>query len=313
LPCRIFIVLLLLVVLLVRASHAQERSVPQFPPGEGKIRVIIDADAANEIDDQWAIALALLSPERFKIEGFVAAHYGDKGGGQGIEKSLVEINAVLKKAGMAGRFPVLRGSHPLIYGRVSQPSEGVNFIIERAMDQRETEPLWIIALGPATDLVSAYLKEPRIKNRVVAFWHGRTQWPTKAWNFNAYNDLRAVQTLFSSELPFVLFDTGTNLTIPMDEGKQRIHSHGPLGQYLHDIRLREKAWQSSNKGVFDLGDIAALVDPSLAKFEVVDVPRVGHDMLYDHKNTHGKMIRIHSIDRAGTFDLLERKLKEVVK
>jgi len=32
--------------------------------------VIIDSDAKNEIDDQWAIGLAILSPERFEIEGF---------------------------------------------------------------------------------------------------------------------------------------------------------------------------------------------------------------------------------------------------
>jgi inosine-uridine nucleoside N-ribohydrolase len=213
---------------------------------------------------------------------------------------------------MAGRFPVKRGSHPLLYGHVSQPSEGVDFIIERAMDPSRAEPLYVVALGPATDITAAYLKEPRIKDRIVAFWHGRTQWPTKCWNFNAFNDLRAVRTLFDSDLPFVLFDTGTDLVIPMEEGERRIRPHGPLGQYLHEIRFRHAWWQAPTKGVFDLGDIAALVDPALSKFETVDAPRVEWDMLYDHKRARGKMVRVHAIERDGTFDLFERKLRSHV-
>jgi hypothetical protein len=56
-----------------------------------------------------------------------------------------------------------------------------------------------------------------------------------------------------------------------------------------------------------LGDIAALVDPSLLETEVVDVPGVDWDMWYNHIKTHGKMLRIYDIDRNGTFDLLFKK------
>ena len=51
------------------------RKVPKIPPKGERLRVIFDTDARNEIDDVWAIALAILSPERFKIEGFVAANF----------------------------------------------------------------------------------------------------------------------------------------------------------------------------------------------------------------------------------------------
>jgi purine nucleosidase len=287
---------------------AQDRRVPTLrPPGES-IRVVIDADCANEVDDQYAVALALLSPERFEIEGFVAAHYGDKGGPEGIERSAREIEAVMAKAGMAGKYPVKLGSHPLQYGSIPTESEGVDFLVERAMASTPEDPLWIIALGPATDAVSAYLKEPRIGDRVVVFWHGRTRWPEQAWNFNAYNDVRAVRTLFASDLPFVLFDTGTDLTMPMEESEQVIRPHGALGRFLHDIRLREPWYQEPTKGFFDLGDIAFLVDPTLARQEVVEAPTVGWDLDYDHERTHGEIVRVFDIDRDRTFDLLQRKL-----
>jgi len=38
-------------------------------------RVIIDTDTANEIDDQYALAWALLSPERLRLEGVTAVPY----------------------------------------------------------------------------------------------------------------------------------------------------------------------------------------------------------------------------------------------
>lgn len=58
-------------------------------------RVIIDTDTANEIDDQYALAWALLSPERMRLEGVTAvpfsfAHHKD---------GLVRSVEILKKGG----------------------------------------------------------------------------------------------------------------------------------------------------------------------------------------------------------------------
>ena len=53
----------------------KDRKVPRIPPKGERIRLLVDSDAKNEIDDQWAIALAILSPERFDIEGFVGATF----------------------------------------------------------------------------------------------------------------------------------------------------------------------------------------------------------------------------------------------
>jgi len=41
----------------------------------GRPRVVIDTDAANEIDDQFALAWALLSPERIEVEAVYAAPF----------------------------------------------------------------------------------------------------------------------------------------------------------------------------------------------------------------------------------------------
>jgi inosine-uridine nucleoside N-ribohydrolase len=58
-------------------------------------RVIIDTDTANEIDDQYALAWALLSPERLKLEGVTAVPFSFQHHREGLIKS-VEI---LRKGG----------------------------------------------------------------------------------------------------------------------------------------------------------------------------------------------------------------------
>src|SRR5215207_5365569 len=89
-----------LVTALALLAQASPALLPvPWPPPDGQLRVIIDSDVNNEVDDQWALGLALGVPERLKIEGIVAAHYGPAGGGAaGVGKSYDEALAVLDKA-----------------------------------------------------------------------------------------------------------------------------------------------------------------------------------------------------------------------
>lgn len=41
-------------------------------PLQGKVRLIIDTDTFNEIDDQFSLVYALLSPEQLKVEALYA-------------------------------------------------------------------------------------------------------------------------------------------------------------------------------------------------------------------------------------------------
>jgi inosine-uridine nucleoside N-ribohydrolase len=297
--------------LAISKRDAKSRKVPKIPPKNERIRVIFDTDARNEIDDVWAISLAILCPERFKIEGFVAANFDNsrpETGPDSIEASYREIHTIIDKAGLSGKWPVLRGSHPMRYKYEPSESEGVDFIIKKATESSPEDPLWIVGLGAATDIASAYLKEPRIKDRIVVFWHFRTRWPDKCWNFNVIGDVRAARIVFHSDLSFVLFDTGTHLSCPMEESEKYM-SYGALGRYLHEYRYESSYYQRPNKGFFDLGDIAVLVDPSLGSWEVVDCPEVEWDLTYRFKKNRGRILRCYDVDRDGTYALLEKKLR----
>lgn len=288
----------------------RDRVVPRIPPAGERLRVVIDSDAKNEIDDQWAIALAILSPQRFQIEGFVGANYDNpRGGPEGVARSVREIETVLEKAGMVGRWPVLHGSHPMQYQYAPSRSEGVDFIVERALAGSPEDPLWVVGLGAATDMASALLLEPRIVDRVIAFWHLRTRWPEKCYNFNVYGDVRAARLLYHSPLSFVLFDTGTYLRCPMEESERCVRPYGELGRYLHEYRHRDPAFSDPRKGFFDLGDVAALLDPGLACWEETPCPEVGWDLRYQFRGTLGSILRCYHVDRDRTFALLYDKLR----
>jgi inosine-uridine nucleoside N-ribohydrolase len=281
------------------------RQVPSIPVAGEKVRILIDTDAKNEIDDQYAIALALALPERFELEGFVGANFdNERGGPDGIRKSVEEVELILEKAGMSGRWPVLHGSHPMRYREEPSESEGVDFIIDRAMASTPDDPLWVVGLGAATDIASAYLKQPAIAERIVVFWHFRTHWPEKCVNFNVFGDTRAARLVFHSPLSFVLFDTGTHLRISMDKTEQHLRPRGALGEYLHEYRKTVHHWTTTGKGFFDLGDIAALADPNLAEWEEVDCPEVHWDLTYRFTGRLGRILRCYHIDCRRTFDLL---------
>jgi purine nucleosidase len=289
---------------------------PKIPPKEERMRVIIVSDATNEIDDVWAIALAILYPERFDIEGFVGSNYDHTSTGVGpksIAMSVNEIHTILAKAGMKGKYPVYAGAHPMQYEFAPSGAEGVDFIVKRAMAGTPENPLWIIGLGAATDLASAYLQEPAIKDRIVMFWHGRTEntWPHRAINYNVKGDMHAARMLFHAPFPFVLFDTGTHLNAgTLEESEKNVKPYGALGEYLYNYRLQREDWRGNKKGFFDLGDIAVLIAPELGTWEETTCPTISPYMDYNFEKTNGTFLRCMDVDRDKAYQLLYRKLKE---
>ena len=296
--------------------HGRKEVVPVIPPAGERIRLLVVSDATNEIDDVWALALVLLYPERFSIEGFVGSNYDhthEDIGPKSIERSVKEIHTILEKAGLQGKYPVYPGAHPMQYEAVPSSSEGVDFIVERAMAGTPDNPLWILGLGSPTDLASAYLKEPAIKDRVVIFWHARTEetWPFRAHNYNIKGDMHAARMLFHSPLPLILFDTGTHLSAgTLEESAKNVRPFGDLGEYLYNYRLKRDSWRGIKKGFFDLGDIAVLIDPQIGKWEETICPTVTTYMDYNFYRNNGKMLRCYGIDRDKAFQLLYTGLKK---
>lgn len=283
-----------------------KRPAALWPPAKKPVRVIIDTDTANEIDDQYALALALGFTDRLRIEGFVAAHFGKSGGPNGIEKSYDEIARVLEKAGPRAKFPVKSGIDQLTSREHIPTSDGIEFIIDTALSATPDDPLYLVLLGPVTDAVAALHREPKIAERLVVFWHVRSEWPSRCRNFNAVNDPVATRWIFETRSRLILFDTGTHLYLGVEESERRYGPINALGKYLATIHRAK--YGDRPKAVFDLGDIAALVEPDCARWERVEAPGVDADLNYDFSQKHGDVVRIYDVDKERAFALLEQAL-----
>ena len=296
-----------------------ERLVPKLPPINQQLRLLIDTDFANEIDDMYAVALALALPKRFKIEGFVATHFNNSSPGpKSIERSYELLLDFLQAGGYGGKYPVIKGAPPISYYGYPSEGPGVDFIIEKAHEGDEENPLWVVGLGAATNLASAILKDPAIIPKVRYVFHSRSEyyWPERSRQFNVLGDIHAARTLLKEWVPLVWFDTGTHLKLSMEMDAQYISPQGRLGHYMHEYR-KVIPWaecRTQDKGFFDLGDIAWMADPSIScSSEIIYAPTMDPFMFFNHEQSNGKMLRIFDIDNGAVWNLLFNALFDAAK
>lgn len=250
------------------------------PPG-GKVRMVLDTDTYNEIDDQFAVVYALLSPGRLKVEALYAAPFYNSrstGPADGMEKSYEEILRLLDRLDMKAEGFVFRGSTGYLPDSM-QPyrSEAAMDLVARAMDATQDAPLYVVAIGAITNVASAVLIEPRILERIVVVWLGGHAlfWPhTK--EFNLRQDLPASRLIFDCGVPLVHIPCNgvtTHLHTTIPEIERYVEGRGAIGDYLAGIF---KAYSSEHfawsKVLWDIVTIAYLINDSWVPTDLVHSP-----------------------------------------
>jgi purine nucleosidase len=205
-------------------------------------RVIIDTDAKNEADDQYAIVHALLSPT-LDVRTLVAAHFGTHRSERSMEESREEIDRLvdlLGPAGPAGQVPVANGSPaPIADERTPQDSPGARAIIAESKLATPEDPLYVAFLGPLTDMASAILLEPDIVGRpVVVIWIGGAGYDGvdsgPGIEFNLGNDIAAANVVFDSGITVwqVPSNVYSQVSVGYAELEEKIGGTSPLADYL---------------------------------------------------------------------------------
>lgn len=287
------------------------RIIPQLPPADQQLRLVIDTDAANEIDDLYAIALAVYSPDRFSIEGIVATHFAAKAGRGSIEESHDLILKLLDAGGKGSEYRVVKGGDPIPYADEPVDSDGARLIVERANAGTSDNPLWVVGLGAASNLASALLLDPTIVDKVRYVFHARSEWswPNHSEQFNVGGDIQAARCLLRSRVPLVWFDTGQQLTIPMAITEEKLLPLGGMPAFLHQYRSREPGYQTDTKGFYDVGDIAWLIDPDVCTNETVDVPHMDFKMHFSHRGDLGQMVRASEVRAEAVWEMFWGRVK----
>ncbi len=287
------------------------------PPKE-KIRMVLDTDTYNEVDDQFALAYALLSPDKIEVEAIYAAPFHNsrsENPADGMEKSYQEILRLLEFMNIPSDDFVYRGSANYLQD-ITKPirSEAALDLVSRALESSPEDPLYVVPIGCITNIASAILIEPEIINNMVVVWLGGNglDWPTQK-EFNLVQDVLATQVVLDSGVPLIITPcrpvvSHFHTTLP--ELEYYLKGKNPLSNYLYEIVVGYNArnLDAWSKEIWDVVAIAWLINSSWVPTDLVHSPILTDQVTYS-KDTSRHFIRMAvSLNRDAIFRDLFTKL-----
>jgi inosine-uridine nucleoside N-ribohydrolase len=291
---------------------AESDRIARLEPRKGKIRVVIDTDTFNEIDDQFAIVYALLSGHKMTTEAIYAAPYFNTrstGPGNGMELSYEEILRLLDLMGRPHDGFVHKGStNYLGTGLKPQRNDAVTDLIDRAMASPPDDPLYVIALAAITNVASAILLEPRIIERMVLVWLGghSLSWPHTR-EFNLKQDVPGARVVFDCGVPLVMLPCNgvvSTLSTTIPELERYVEPGGKLGAFLagrvrgYRDETQHIAW---SKPIWDMAPVAYLIDASWTPSILTPSPVLNADVTWSVDGSRHLIRYAQQVDRDAIF------------
>ncbi len=283
------------------------------PPKPG-CRLVLDTDTYNEIDDPYALVYALCSPELRLEAVYAAPFHNDRSDGpkDGMERSYGQICEILDLLGE--ERPVFRGSERWMTGPDDPvDSPAARDLIARAMSSEE--PLYVAAIGAPTNVASAILLEPAIREKITVVWlggHGLHM--PKTDEFNMAQDYYASRALLESGVPLVLLPCNgvvSHLLITIPELETTLAGKGKCGQYLLDItRDYMQKHPCASKVIWDIATIGWLCNAGWYQSRLIPSPVLNPDMTYSvSEDPERHPIRyINFLSRDQIFEDLYQKM-----
>jgi purine nucleosidase len=308
----------------------------RLAPPAARPRVIIDTDAANEIDDAFALAWALLRPQRLQVEAVYAAPwsfahrraaYRARLGaaaqelpcfdppGVGMTRSVETIVTVFERLGLPHAGRVFRGATGYLRKDAPVPrSEAVEHLIASAREQPGDEPLYVAAIGCPTNIAAALRLAPDIAEHIVVIWTSGfpSHAPQPNRSFNLEQDLVATRTLLDSGVPHVYlpgYQVGAQLRLSLPEMERWVRGRGAVGDWLHQLYTHNPLWPLQGIESFfahswvmwDLINIAWLLEPAWVPSELVRTPLLDAELRWQAAPDRHPMREAYGVDRDAIF------------
>ena len=298
---------------------SESKRLEMLQPPTGQVRIVLDTDTYNEIDDQFAVVHALLSPEHLSVEALYAAPFHNNrsaNAGDGMEKSYDEILRLLDFLNVPADGFVHRGSRAFLSDTETPvPSNAATDMIERAMMADTDNPLYVVAVGAITNVASAILIAPEIIERLVVIWLGGNPlyWPHTR-EFNLMQDVHSAQVVLNCGVPFVWLPARgvvSHLHTTVAEMERYVQGRGRVGDYLveifKDYSSDHFAW---SKVIWDISATAYLVNPSWVPTEIVHSPILTEAVTWSFDNSRHLMRVATEVNRDAIFRDLFEKLQD---
>jgi len=260
--------------LLISTAFAQSTAQPE--------KIIIDTDIGDDIDDAFAVALALRSPE-LQILG-ITTEFGD---------TATRANLVDRMLEEAGRqdIPVAVGIHTAAKTSFSQRpfvdngnfqrklhEPAVDFILEQI--QLLPGEITLVAIGPLINVGALIDRDPQTfrKLKCVVIMGGSVDRgygdpnaaptpPQPEWNI--MNDIPSAQKLFASGVPLYVMPLDST-QLKLDEVKREFLFR--RGTPLTDaLTILYHQWGQQTPTLFDPMTIAFIDDPKLCPVQAMNI------------------------------------------
>ena len=277
--------------------------------------IILDTDTYNEIDDQFALAYAMLSPERVKLLSVNAAPFLNSrstSAADGMMKSYNEIQRIMHLVDTNANIPYYKGSESFLADKKTPvESEAAENIINTVMNSDER--IYIVAIGAITNVASAIIKCPEIAKKAVVIWlggHALTYKDTK--EFNLYQDVMSAQVVFDSGVPLIQIPCAgmcTEFVTTIPELEYYLRGKNELCDYLVDIvRSYTKKPYGWSKVVWDVTAVAVLVRPEAFRYSIIPRPYVTMEGRYAFNTEREQYIYVNKLSRDPVYADLFTKL-----
>ena len=298
----------------------QEQCIKLLSCPKGPVDMVLDTDAYNEIDDQFAISYALRSKEKLAVRALYAAPFlNERSAGplDGMEKSYDEIHKLLTLAGE--NTPVFKGSGEYLKNENDAvDSPAARDLASRAMSYTSERPLYVVAIGAITNVASALLMAPAIADRIVVVWLGghSIDWHD-THEFNMMQDVAAARVVFSSGAPLVILPcmgVVSSFTTTGPELRHWLSGKNALCDYLVTQTVDEANTYAAgsvwSRTIWDVTAIAWLLNDngSLMLDKLIPTPIPEYDNHYAFDPRRPLCSYVYHINRDALFADLFMKL-----
>ncbi len=287
-----------------------------------KIRIILDTDANNELDDQHAIAYMLFNSHIFDVEGMTVNRTYNGGS---IDKHYEEAKRVVKLCSLESQIVIYKGAsgtYEEIKDHINKPkfdgSEAVNFIIERAKSKDNRE-LVLLPVGKLTNIALALKKAPEIVSKVRVVWLG-SNFPEYG-EYNFVNDTTALDPIYNSGVQFEIVtvrydkETGTDAVVAyLKDFQEKMPGKGPhitdpvigrhgseftnFGDYSVDLFEKFRGSPDS-RPLYDMAAVAVLKNPEWAEKDTIGAPKFENKKWIEQPDNPRKVILWENFDKVS--------------
>jgi inosine-uridine nucleoside N-ribohydrolase len=281
------------------------------------VRMVLDTDTFNEIDDQFALVYSLISPE-LKVEAVYAAPFHNNRSnspGDGMRRSYDEIIRILNMMDINPEGFAFKGSGDYLLDlKKPHRSPAALDLVARAKSATSEDPLYVVPVGAITNVASALLIEPSIAEKIVVVWLGGNghNWPTQQ-EFNFRQDLMASRFVFDSGVPLVQLPCTpvvTHLATTLPEMEHYLRGEGETAEYLLSIfREYRRDHFAVSKVLWDMTAVAWLIEPDWLPSNLVQTPIVTDQFTFSMDQNRHLMRVVYFVKRDLIFRDFFTKLR----